>query len=238
MPPRCGLSRVVLVSTAFFLLFAGSAAVQDSTSDIRSQLVGTPLPEATLPAQPVPNIAPPYSSPRDDAAREPIVLTGWDNGFYIRSADRRFSLRITGQLQADYRWYGDAHDLTDTSGFLLRCARFGLEATTVQVLRLPLHARLRPGSDAPSGRLPQHPLLGSPAIHGREVQAAVQLRATDPGPLHAAHGAIAHRSTHAAARPRPHDSRPEPGRTAGSITASRSPTACRTATPTPTTRRT
>ena len=48
------------------------------------------------------------------------VLTGWDDGFYIRSSDKRFSLRVTGQLQADYRWYADAADLADTSGFVLR----------------------------------------------------------------------------------------------------------------------
>ena len=66
------------------------------------------------------------------ALKFPGIDAGWDNGFYIRSQDKHFSLRITGQLQADYRWYGDADDITDTSGFILRRARFGLEATLFQ----------------------------------------------------------------------------------------------------------
>ena len=35
------------------------------------------------------------------------VLAGWDNGFILRSPDDQFKLRITGQLQSDYRGYLD-----------------------------------------------------------------------------------------------------------------------------------
>jgi phosphate-selective porin OprO and OprP len=50
-------------------------------------------------------------------------------GFYIQSPDKVFSLRITGQVQADYREYLNTKDRTDIDTFLLRRARFGLEAT-------------------------------------------------------------------------------------------------------------
>src|SRR5580700_9585147 len=50
-------------------------------------------------------------------------------GFYIQSPDKVFSLRFTGQIQADYREYLNTKDRTDIDTFLLRRARFGLEAT-------------------------------------------------------------------------------------------------------------
>ena len=50
-------------------------------------------------------------------------------GFYIQSPDKVFSLRITGQVQADYREFLNTKDRTDIDTFLLRRARFGLEAT-------------------------------------------------------------------------------------------------------------
>jgi len=50
-------------------------------------------------------------------------------GFYIQSPDKVFSLRITGQVQLDYREYLNTNDRTDIDTFLLRRARFGLEAT-------------------------------------------------------------------------------------------------------------
>jgi phosphate-selective porin OprO/OprP len=114
-------------------LVTGSAAAQLPIPDIRSQLVGSTeteqAPTEPMLFQPGVDAAPPYRPPRTESATEPAVLAGWDDGFYLRSPDRRFSLRVTGQLQADYRWFADAHDLSDTSGFVLRRARFGLEAT-------------------------------------------------------------------------------------------------------------
>ena len=58
----------------------------------------------------------------------PNVFLGWDDGFYLRSEDRKYSLRFTGQIQADYRTYLDDVDNTDIDTFLVRRARFGLEA--------------------------------------------------------------------------------------------------------------
>jgi phosphate-selective porin OprO/OprP len=56
-------------------------------------------------------------------------VAGWSNGFYLQSRDQRFVFRITGQIQADYRGYIDDNDTTDIATFLVRRARFGLEAT-------------------------------------------------------------------------------------------------------------
>ncbi len=68
------------------------------------------------------------ATPKAIAATSPPFF-GWDDGFFLRSADKQFSLRITGQLQADYRWYVNPRDERDFDGFLIRRARFGLEAT-------------------------------------------------------------------------------------------------------------
>jgi len=57
-----------------------------------------------------------------------LLTAGWNNGFYIRSQDDNFILRITGQIQADYRGYLDNNDTTDISTFLIRRARLGVEA--------------------------------------------------------------------------------------------------------------
>jgi phosphate-selective porin OprO/OprP len=58
------------------------------------------------------------------------VLAGWTekNGFFLRSEDDRFHLRITGQIQADYRAFLDGTDYTDIDTFLVRRARLGIEA--------------------------------------------------------------------------------------------------------------
>jgi phosphate-selective porin OprO and OprP len=50
-------------------------------------------------------------------------------GFFIESPDKAFSLRFTGQIQLDYRDFVRTKDRTDIDTFLLRRARFGLEAT-------------------------------------------------------------------------------------------------------------
>lgn len=46
----------------------------------------------------------------------------------MRSADEQFNLRITGQIQADYRSFLDGADSTDIDTFLVRRARLGIEA--------------------------------------------------------------------------------------------------------------
>jgi phosphate-selective porin OprO/OprP len=55
-------------------------------------------------------------------------LAGWDNGFYLRSKDWQFDLRITGQVQADYHAYPTPGDATDIDTFIVRRARLGIDA--------------------------------------------------------------------------------------------------------------
>jgi phosphate-selective porin OprO/OprP len=75
------------------------------------------------------------TKPASDAKSEfgaeglPISLK---DGFILKSADGKNSLRLTGQIQADYRGYLNSNDTTDIDTFLLRRARFGLEATLFQ----------------------------------------------------------------------------------------------------------
>lgn len=53
---------------------------------------------------------------------------GWDDGYFIRSADGSNNLRITGQLQTDYRTFFEGPDTKDIDSFYLRRARLGIEA--------------------------------------------------------------------------------------------------------------
>jgi phosphate-selective porin OprO/OprP len=63
------------------------------------------------------------------SAANSVPLAGWNDGFFLRSADNQFMLRLTGQIQIDYRDYLDDRDRTDIDSFLLRRARLGIEAT-------------------------------------------------------------------------------------------------------------
>jgi phosphate-selective porin OprO/OprP len=58
----------------------------------------------------------------------PGEIAGWSNGFYIQSRDQNFVARVTGQIQADQRWYLNSLDTVDANEFLIRRARFGLES--------------------------------------------------------------------------------------------------------------
>jgi phosphate-selective porin OprO/OprP len=62
------------------------------------------------------------------------ALAGWDNdrGFFLRSQNGWFNLRLTGQLQSDYRAFLDGRDYTDIDTFLVRRARLGIEADLAQ----------------------------------------------------------------------------------------------------------
>jgi len=60
---------------------------------------------------------------------EKTFTAGWkDDAFALQSADKKFYLRFTGQIQADYRSFLEEADRTDIDTFLIRRARFGLEA--------------------------------------------------------------------------------------------------------------
>jgi phosphate-selective porin OprO and OprP len=63
---------------------------------------------------------------------------GWDNGFFLSSKDGVYTLRITGQIQADLRDFLNDRDQTDISSFLVRRARLGIEATVFQYFEFRL----------------------------------------------------------------------------------------------------
>jgi hypothetical protein len=56
------------------------------------------------------------------------VHAGWNKGFFIRSLDNSYILRITGQLQTDLHEYLNDRDQTDISQLLERRARLGIDA--------------------------------------------------------------------------------------------------------------
>jgi phosphate-selective porin OprO/OprP len=61
-------------------------------------------------------------------SKESKGLAGWDNGFFLRSKDNDFVLRITGQIQTDYRAFLEEADGVDIDSIFLRRARLGIEA--------------------------------------------------------------------------------------------------------------
>ena len=66
-------------------------------------------------------------------------LAGWNDGFYLTSPDKSYELRITGQLQTDFRGYLDKVDTgTSPDEFLIRRARLGIEATVLQYYEVRL----------------------------------------------------------------------------------------------------
>src|SRR5438445_1768498 len=94
---------------------------------VAAQQEQQPAPEASAPA--------PSEAPTEAARSMEFqvqggkgLVAGWDEGFFLRSADNNFHMRVTGQIQADYRAYMDRLDFTDIDRFFLRRARFGIEA--------------------------------------------------------------------------------------------------------------
>jgi phosphate-selective porin OprO/OprP len=87
-------------------------------------------PSSSPPGGPSPGGVPYGSSGGGEGKSSP--LAGWndkDKYFYLRSADNRFNLRFTGQIQTDYRAFLDGTDYTDIDTFIVRRARLGIEAT-------------------------------------------------------------------------------------------------------------
>src|SRR5262245_6529767 len=94
------------------------------------------LPCSVVEAQQTPSLGPPVAvdaetlpvAPSEPAAPA-IPTAGWKDGFFIRSPDKAYQLRITGQIQGDMRAYGNPADRKDIDTFLVRRARLGIEAT-------------------------------------------------------------------------------------------------------------
>lgn len=74
-----------------------------------------------------PSITPGSTVPADGAASS--FTAGWKDSFILQSRDKQFLLRLTGQIQADYRDFLDNDDTTDIDSFFVRRARLGIEAT-------------------------------------------------------------------------------------------------------------
>lgn len=91
-----------------------------------------PTTELTFPASATESSKPNPASTTDAPKAKTPVLSGWDNGFILRSPDDDFKLRITGQIQSDYRDYGNHYDAVDTPTFLVRRARLGIDATVLK----------------------------------------------------------------------------------------------------------
>jgi phosphate-selective porin OprO/OprP len=136
MPFR-GVACVALVLAARLFLGQSSAFAQEPspTQPMESppvsqanETVPTLAPQSTQPPASPTDAALPYRT-SSTTTKQTGPATGWDDGFYIRSEDRNFVLKITGQLQSDYRWYVNPADERDIDQFVIRRARFGLEAT-------------------------------------------------------------------------------------------------------------
>jgi phosphate-selective porin OprO/OprP len=106
--------------------FATERSLEERVRDLERQLQSPKSAELPKPAE----------LPKSDETAKPKVLAGWDNGFILRSSDDLFQLRITGQVQADYRYYLDQEDTTDLPTFLVRRARLGIEATVLKYYEL------------------------------------------------------------------------------------------------------
>jgi phosphate-selective porin OprO/OprP len=122
------------------------AIVQQMQAQSGQVLPVPPAPDANATSQSAlgaiglqqPATAPPTTTTFNPIASEGVTNTpspgstpfgGWKNGFFLESADKSFILRITGQVQMDYREFLNTRDRTDMDTFLLRRARFGLEGT-------------------------------------------------------------------------------------------------------------
>lgn len=86
----------------------------------------------TAAAQPAPDPAPAPEPPRDDKDRK-TGTAGYDKGFFIKSPDGNYSLKITGRVQPFYTLRIGRDPLDFQSAFEVRRARLTLEGN--------LHAR-------------------------------------------------------------------------------------------------
>ena len=85
----------------------------------------------------------------DDGAQgkemEKPFTAGWKNGFILQSADHAYMLRLTGQIQSDYRAFLNPEDSSDIDSFLVRRARLGIEATLLEHYEFRLLPDFAPG---------------------------------------------------------------------------------------------
>src|SRR5438128_1016570 len=104
--PHRGRTLIALAMTAAVFACADRSTAQDRYPLIPSVLpAGAEVPDSLPPVgegdakAPAPGKAP--SDAKNEPAAKAPAVAGWDEMFYLRSADKRFSLRFTGQVQAD-----------------------------------------------------------------------------------------------------------------------------------------
>ena len=115
--------------------FATERSLNDRVRELEGaikQLQAAAAAPAAKPVEAVPAAKAVEPAPVEATPTKPPVLAGWDNGFVLRSPDDRFQLKLTGQLQADYRGYLDQKDTADLPSFFVRRARLGIEATVAK----------------------------------------------------------------------------------------------------------
>ncbi len=126
----------------------------------------------------------------DDKLKKQKVLAGWKDGFFLESPNGDFKLKLRGYAQADARFFPFDEGDTGQDSFFLRRVRPIFEGTRLQALRVPHHARLRRRHDGTAGWLPRRHVLPLGVATGRQVQGAVQSRASAVGRRVALHRAL------------------------------------------------
>jgi phosphate-selective porin OprO and OprP len=123
------LSRLIKCVLLLSAALAGPAQLRAQTSGFAAER----MPEVEIRSTEATNPILPTPAPAAAAGMPASALNaGWDNGFFLRSADDQFQLRITGQIQIDDREYQNNRDTTDMPTFLIRRARLGIEANVAQ----------------------------------------------------------------------------------------------------------
>ena len=140
-------------------------ALEHAIQELKAQAAGMPTdkPATSAAAQPDLTLGFPGASdsartaaenkPNNDSSQDTPGKSffGWDdNSFILRSADKDFALRITGQLQNDYRGFLGSDQTADIDTFLIRRARLGIEADMYRYYEFRLLPDFDPnGSGAP-----------------------------------------------------------------------------------------
>jgi phosphate-selective porin OprO/OprP len=125
---------------------ATMADLQQRIQDLEAVVQQLQANRAPAPVLPGPAMVAPsnYNSPPSSQPGAAATdFTGWNNGFFLQSPDRSCQLRITGQIQTDFRGFFTPVDTSTTANthvagspitgspdsFLIRRARLGIEAT-------------------------------------------------------------------------------------------------------------
>jgi len=74
--------------------------------------------------------------------RERALQAGYDNGFYIKSADDQFMLKLGGYIQTDIRLFEGGEDSSNSDTFDIRRARIGVSGYLFKHIEYKLQAEL------------------------------------------------------------------------------------------------